>query len=347
MELLRSDLVKKAREKIAIVDSLSTLESLKAEFLGPNGVIRKASQAVRELSPSERPAFGRQLNTLKDAIESLFVSKAQELSDRNLLSQLPQSLDITLNARDSWRGSIHPLTQVREELETIFHHIGFVTVDGPEVETEWFCFDALNTPPSHPARDAMDTFFLPEDVTMRTTSKHADERYILRSHTSTVQIRTMLKEKPPLRVVSPGRTFRRDTVDATHSANFHQFEALYVDEHVSVCDLYATLDYALKRFFGKNTRTRLRPSFFPFTEPSFEMDFRAQNIGKLSDQWIEVLGCGLVDPNVFEAVGIDPTRYTGFAAGFGIERLAMLRYGIDDVRLFYQNDLRFLDQFAR
>lgn len=344
MEQLRSDLVEEVRVKIATVANFSALEALKAEYLGPNGVIRKASQTVRQLPPEERPTFGQQLNTIKNAIEALFASKTQTLSDQRLLDQLPKDLDVTLNGRDPWRGTVHPLTQVREELEAIFHDMGFVTVDGPEIETEWYCFDALNTPPSHPARDAMDTFFLPE-VDIATTSKHANERYLLRSHTSTVQIRTMLREKPPLRVVSPGRTFRRDTVDATHSANFHQFEALYVDEQVSVCDLYATLDTTFKCFFGKNTQTRLRPSFFPFTEPSFEMDFRAPNIGKLSDQWIEVLGCGLVDPNVLQAVGINPEHYSGFAAGFGIERLAMLRYGIDDVRLFYQNDLRFLDQF--
>lgn len=344
MEQLRSDLVEEVRVKIATVASFSALEALKADYLGPNGVIRKASQTVRQLPPEERPAFGQQLNTIKNAIEALFASKTQTLSDQRLLDQLPKNLDVTLNGRDSWRGTVHPLTQVREELEAIFHDMGFVTVDGPEIETEWYCFDALNTPPSHPARDAMDTFFLPE-ADIATTSKHANERYLLRSHTSTVQIRTMLREKPPLRVVSPGRTFRRDTVDATHSANFHQFEWLYVDEHVSVCDLYALLDHAMKCFFGSGTQIRLRPSFFPFTEPSFEMDFRVRNIAKLDQEWIEILGCGMVDPAVLEAVKIDSKKYSGYAGCFGIERLAMLRYGIDDVRLFYQNDLRFLDQF--
>jgi phenylalanyl-tRNA synthetase alpha chain len=271
--------------------------------------------------------------------------KLEALEVGLLRQKMGESIDVTLNARARMGGGIHPLTKLCYRLEEIFHRIGFITVDGPEIETEWFCFDALNTPDSHPAREVMDTFFLPEGVSVRTTTKHNRERYLLRSHTSTVQIRTMLKETPPIRVIVPGRVFRRDVTDATHSANFHQCEVLCVDENVTVCDLKSILDYFLKALFGPETETRLRLSFFPFTEPSFEVDFRSSHLGKLSHQWIEILGCGMVDPNVLEAVGIDPEKYSGFAVGFGLERLAMLTYGIDDVRLFYQNDLRFLGQF--
>lgn len=346
MQTLDPTLIEKIREALAAIENLPSLENLKAQYLGPKGVIRNAMKSMAQLSAEERPAFGKKINAIRESIESLFINKATELANHALLEKYGAPVDITLNSRDNLRGNLHPLTKVRKMLEDIFHDIGFATVDGPEIETEWYCFDALNTPPTHPARDVMDTFFLPDDYQVVTTNKHGNERYLLRSHTSTVQIRTMLNQKkPPIRIIAPGRTFRRDTVDATHSANFHQIEALYVDKNVTVCDLKATLNYFLRSLFGKNTEIRLRPSFFPFTEPSFEVDFRSPNLGKLSDQWIEILGCGMVDPNVFENVDIDASTYTGFAIGCGIERLAMLLYGIDDVRLFYQNDLRFLDQF--
>lgn len=333
-----------AEEKIKAATSTVALEEIKASYLGPNGTLRKMMQSMPALPKEERPEFGKEINALKNEIELLLTKKLQFFADTALFQKFGERPDVTLTGRRI-EGKLHPLTAIRERLETIFSQMGFVIADGPEIETEWFCFDALNTPESHPARDVMDTFFLPDRVEGVTTTKHDQERYLLRSHTSTVQIRTMLKEKPPIRIVAPGRTFRRDTIDATHSANFHQIEALYVDEQVTICDLKATLDYLLKALFGSETQTRLRPSFFPFTEPSFEVDFRAPNLGKLSDQWIEILGCGMVDPEVFKAVGIDSRKWTGFAAGLGLERLAMLLYGIDDVRMFYQNDLRFLDQF--
>jgi phenylalanyl-tRNA synthetase alpha chain len=224
--------------------------------------------------------------------------------------------------------------------------MGYSIAEGTEIETEWFCFDALNTPPHHPARNEQDTFYLPHDRQVGNVSRRDKERYILRSQTSTVQIRTMLSEHPPLRIVSPGRVFRRDTPDATHSANFHQYEGLHVDRHVSFADMKNTLFFFLQELFGDRVEMRLRPSFFPFTEPSFEVDIQSPSMGKLSHQWVEIIGCGLVDPEVFRAVGYDPEEWSGFAFALGLERIAMFLYGIDDIRHFYRNDQRFLMQFA-
>ncbi|MDR2812658.1 MAG: phenylalanine--tRNA ligase subunit alpha [Puniceicoccales bacterium] len=346
MPVLNDHLIEEIREKIATIGTFPALEELKATYLGPHGILRDMMKQMKDLVPEERAELGKKVNYLKNEIETLLVEKLEELEAQALRQKMGDPIDISLDTRKYFSGNLHPLTKTRQRVEEIFNGLGFCTVDGPEIETEWYCFDALNTPLSHPARDVMDTFFMPQDIRVATTSKYGTERYLLRSHTSTVQIRTMLKERPPIRIISPGRTFRRDTTDATHSANFHQFEALYVDENVTVSDLKATLDYFLKALFGPKTETRLRPSFFPFTEPSFEVDFRSTGLGKLSSQWIEILGCGMVDPNVLEAVEIDPNRHSGFAAGLGLERLTMLLYGIDDVRLFYQNDLRFLEQFA-
>ena len=259
--------------------------------------------------------------------------------------KLGPAIDPTLPSTDSSGGGLHPLTQIREEIISVFRKIGFSVVEGTEAETEWFCFDALNTPADHPARDEQDTLFFDKDAQFANVSKKNDERYLLRTHTSSVQIRTMLERKPPIRVLAPGRVFRRDTVDATHTPNFHQVEGLYVDEKVTVKDLKAILDYLLRSLFGEKVQTRLRPSFFPFIEPSFEVDLISPNFGKLSNQWIEIVGCGLVDPKVFESVDLNPEEWSGFSFGLGIERAAMLRYGIDDIRHFYQNDLRFLNQF--
>ncbi|MDR3317381.1 MAG: phenylalanine--tRNA ligase subunit alpha [Puniceicoccales bacterium] len=345
MQLLNDDLISEVMKKLEQIASIAAFKDLKASYLGTNGVLRNAIKQMSHLSPEERPEFGKKINHFKTRIEDLFQKKLLVLETATLRKKMGNPIDISLNSRERVTGMEHPLTVICHRLEEIFNQIGFVTADGTEIETEWFCFDALNTPDSHPAREVMDTFFLSDDIDMQTTTKHAKERYLLRAHTSTVQIRTMLSETPPIRVVVPGRVFRRDTTDATHSANFHQCEILCVDKNITICDLKSVLDYFLKALFGPKTKTRLRPSFFPFTEPSFEVDFYSPNLGKLSHQWIEILGCGMVDPNVFEAVNIDPYQYSGFAAGVGIERLAMLTHGIDDVRLFYQNDLRFLEQF--
>ncbi|MDR2982052.1 MAG: phenylalanine--tRNA ligase subunit alpha, partial [Puniceicoccales bacterium] len=232
------------------------------------------------------------------------------------------------------------------EIIGVFRKLGFTVAEGPEIESEWYCFDALNTPDNHPARDMQDTLFLPPEARCADAPKKGNEAYVLRSHTSTVQIRTMLKQQPPIRIIAPGRCFRRDTVDATHSANFHQIEGLWVDKNVTLRDLKSVLDFFVREVFGTGVQTRLRPSFFPFTEPSFEMDIKSPNLGRLSDQWLEIMGCGLVDPNVFQNVGYDTTQWSGLAFGMGLERIAMLLHGIDDIRHFYANDLRFLRQFA-
>jgi phenylalanyl-tRNA synthetase alpha chain len=223
---------------------------------------------------------------------------------------------------------------------------GFAVAEGPEVETEFYCFDALNTPPEHPARDMQDTYYLPGATLFGNIQRKGNERYLLRTHTSTVQIREMMKKKPPIRIVSPGRCFRRDTTDATHSASFHQLECLAVDQNISVKDLKAILDYVFKSLLGKESRVRFRPHFFPYTEPSFEVDFYSGHLPKVGKEWVEIGGCGMVDPNVFKSVGYDPEVWTGYAFGFGLERIAMILSGVDDIRYFYQNDIRFLHQFA-
>ncbi|MBP3358580.1 MAG: phenylalanine--tRNA ligase subunit alpha, partial [Opitutales bacterium] len=254
--------------------------------------------------------------------------------------------DISMPNIDIQRGTIHPLTLTIRKICDIFKRAGFTVAEATNLETEWFCFDALNTPADHPARDAQDTLFMPRNTVATNVPKHADELYLLRSHTSSVQIRAMLKEGAPIRILAPGRAFRRDTVDATHSANFHQIEGLYVDKNVRLTDLKGALDYLFKNLFGASAKTRLRPSFFPFTEPSFEVDFMSADLGKLSNKWIEILGCGMVDPNVIRNVGLDPEVYTGYAFGLGVERIAMLMHSIDDIRHFYANDTRFLKQFG-
>jgi phenylalanyl-tRNA synthetase alpha chain len=302
-------------------------------------------KGMKDLTKEERPVFGKKINEIKNELESIFARIRDRVEEAELQKKLGPAIDPTLPSPDMSGGGLHPLTLVRNEIVQIFNKIGFSVVEGTEAETEWFCFDALNTPDDHPARDEQDTLFFPEDREFSNVKKKNDERYLLRTHTSSVQIRTMLERKPPIRVIAPGRVFRRDTVDATHSANFHQVEGLYIDKNVTVSDLKAILDYLLKSLFGEKVKTRLRPSFFPFTEPSFEVDLISPNLGKLSNQWIEIMGCGIVDPNVFDSVGIDAHEWSGFAFGLGVERIAMLRHGIDDIRHFYQNDLRFLNQF--
>lgn len=338
-------IVTQAEEGASHLNSLPEFESFKAKFLGPNGALTQAAKGIGKLSAEDRPKVGKLINEVKSQIELTLATAFTRIEDAELAKKLGPSIDPSLPSPDGQMGTIHPLTQVRRKIDNIFRKIGFTVAEGPEIESEWYCFDALNTPDDHPARDAQDTLYFPAGTEFSNISRKAKERYVLRTHTSSVQIRTLLKEAPPLRIISPGRAFRRDTVDATHSANFHQVEGLYVDRNVTVKDLKAALDYFLHELFGKDIKTRLRPSFFPFTEPSFEVDFSSPNLGKLSNQWIEIMGCGIVDPEVFKSVALNPTEWTGFAFGMGLERIAMILYGIDDIRYFYQNDLRFLKQF--
>jgi len=323
-------------------------EQYKATISGPKGRLTDAMKGMKDVPKADKPAVGKLINEAKMAVEAALATALERIALAERQAKLGPPVDVTLplpmNGLE--RGMLHPLTQTRRRMEAVFRRAGFTVAEGPEAETEWFCFDALNTPEDHPARDEQDTLFFPQEATFGNVAKRGGERHILRSHTSTVQIRTMLAEAPPLRIISPGRVFRRDTADATHSANFHQCEGLYVDTKVTVVDLKALLDYFVAELFGEGSTVRLRPSFFPFTEPSFELDMMTPNLGRLSNKWIELGGCGMVDPAVFTAVRYDPEQWTGYAFGMGIERIAMILHGIDDIRHFYANDLRFLKQFA-
>ncbi len=338
-------LVKQAESGQNAVSTRAELADFKATFVGPNGSLTTVSKGIGKLPNDQKPVFGKKINEVKQRLEGIFSSIQDKIEAVEFEARMGPAVDPSLPVAESQPGTEHPLTQAREQIIGIFRQIGFTVVEGPELETEFFCFDALNTPASHPARDMQDTYYLPGDFRLHGEQKRDDESFILRPHTSAVQIRTMAKRKPPVRILSPGRCFRRDIVDATHSANFHQVEGLYVDREVNIRDLKAVLDHFVQELFGSDTRTRFRPSFFPFTEPSFEMDVQSTNLGKLSGRWIEILGCGMVDPNVFSHVGYDAEEVSGYAFGMGVERIAMILHGIDDIRHFYQNDLRFLQQF--
>lgn len=347
MDQQLSTMVERVGQSLPATRNAAALEALKATVFGPRGEFTEARKKMATLPPGEKPAFGKALNEAKNKLEALFEEAAQTLEEQSLRNRFGPPVDVTLPSPDPAPGSLHPLTRVREHILGIFRRLGFSVAEGTDVETEYFCFDALNTPADHPARDLHDTYYLKGSTRLANVSRQTDrERYLLRTHTSSVQVRTMLETSPPVRIVSPGRCFRRDTADATHSANFHQIEGLYVDEGVTVRDLKALLDHFMRELLGPAAKTRFRPHFFPYTEPSFEVDFSAAHLGKVGSNWIEIMGCGMVDPAVFEAVGYDRERYTGFAFGLGIERVAMILYGIDDIRYFYQNDLRFLRQFA-
>ncbi|MEZ7844319.1 MAG: phenylalanine--tRNA ligase subunit alpha [Opitutales bacterium] len=334
------------RDNAPNIQTRVEFEAFKATISGPKGSLTDVMKSMGKVPKEEKPAMGKLINEAKNAVTAAFDEVIARLEAAELAAKLGPAIDPTLPCPDLDRGTLHPISQVREEMVELFRRIGFSVAEATEVETEHYCFDALNIPSDHPARDMQDSYYLPDDLKVNNVAKHADEKYLLRTHTSTVQIRTMLKQQPPIRIVAPGRCFRRDTPDATHSANFHQIEGLYVDKDVTLLDLKATLDHFVKTIFGPKAKTRLRPSFFPFTEPSFEMDFFSPDLGKLSNKWLEIMGCGMVDPEVFKAVGIDPEVYTGYAFGMGIERIAMILQGVDDIRYYYQNDVRFLKQFA-
>ena len=342
-----SALLAKAAAELPALAARPDFEAAKARFVGPNGELTALMKQMGTVPKEQRPAMGKLINETKTQLQSLLDAALARVEASEFTAQLGPAVDPTLPSPDAGPGAYHPLTLVREEMCRILRKVGFTVADGPEVETEYYCFDALNTPSDHPARDAQDTFYLPEFARFANVSKKTPgEKYLLRTHTSSVQIRTMLKGSPPIRIVSPGRVYRRDTTDATHSANFHQLECLYVDRNVTVRDLKALLDYIFESLLGKETKTRFRTHYFGYTEPSFEVDLSAKHLPKVKKEWIEIGGCGMVDPTVFAGVGYDPEVWTGYAFGMGLERLAMLLYGIDDIRYFYQNDLRFLRQFA-
>jgi phenylalanyl-tRNA synthetase alpha chain len=342
-----SALLAKAAAELPSLKTRPEFEAAKARYVGPHGELTALMKQMGALPKEQKPVVGKLINEAKTQLQAQLDAALARIADAELAAQLGPAVDPTLPSPDAGPGTRHPLTLVREEMCRILRKVGFSVADGPEVETEFYCFDALNTPADHPARDAQDTFYFPDSARFGNVSKkNRAEKYLLRTHTSSVQIRTMLKGPPPIRIVSPGRVYRRDTTDATHSANFHQLECLYVDKGVTVRDLKALLDFIFASLLGKDTKTRFRPHYFSYTEPSFEVDLSAKHLPKVNKEWIEIGGCGMVDPAVFEAVGYDPEAWSGYAFGMGLERLAMLLYGIDDIRYFYQNDLRFLKQFA-
>jgi len=332
---LRDDIEPLKEEALAELKAaadLAGLEQAKGAWLGAHGKFTTLMKQLGGLPREERPAVGKLFNQAKEALEASVAERRRELE---LKAALPQErTDFTLPGRRRPLGKLHPLTQVTEEIVRSFRKIGFAVADGPEVETDYYCFDALNTPADHPARDVQDTFYL-----------QGTDGQLLRTHTSSVQIRVMKKQAPPVRIIVPGRVYRRDTPDATHNPTFHQIEGLYVDRGVTVGDLKGTVEYVFRQLLGEETRIRFRPHYFSYTEPSLEIDFSNGLTKKMGQEWLEIAGCGMVHPQVFENVGYDAEQWTGWAFGFGIERIAMIRYGINDIRLFYENDLRFLRQF--
>jgi phenylalanyl-tRNA synthetase alpha chain len=292
------------------------------------------------LSKEEKPVAGKRINQAKSELEQALATRRDALELQAALPRTPT--DFTLPGRRRALGKLHPLTRVTEDIVRSFRKIGFVVADGPEVEDDYHCFDALNTPADHPARDSQDTFYLGQPVQ---TGAASPAPWLLRTHTSSVQIRIMKSQPPPVRILVPGRVFRRDNADATHNPTFQQVEGLYVDRDVTVGDLKGTVEFVFKELMGSDTKIRFRPHYFSYTEPSFEIDFASPLTRKMGKDWLEIAGCGMVHPQVFENVGYDPEIWSGWAFGFGIERIAMIRYGIDDIRLFYENDLRFLRQF--
>ena len=317
----------------------ATLEQIKVRYLGKKGELTAVLRGMGSLTPEERPKIGQLANEIRESIEAAIAKKVQEAQAKALERKLKaEKVDVTMPGTALPAGHIHPLTKVRRDLEDIFIGMGFQVVEGPEVELDYYNFQALNIPENHPARDTQDTFYITDKI-------------LLRSQTSPVQVRTMEHMKPPIRIISPGRVYRSDALDSTHSPLFHQLEGLVVDKGITMGDLKGTLETFAKKMFGENTRIRFRPHHFPFTEPSAEVDASCFVCGGKGcrlckgEGWIEILGAGMVHPFVLSNCGIDPEEYSGFAFGLGIERITMISRGIDDIRLFYENDQRFLDQF--
>ena len=323
--------------EIAAAENGAALEAVRIKYFGRQGSLAQLGEGMKTVSKEERPLVGRRLNEVRQALTNALEARAGQFTaaqESDALAGLDLSLPGTVGLPS---GSLHPLTQLLDRAVQIFRRMGFALADGPDVDDEWHCFDALNTPADHPARNEQDTFYLPDGR-------------LLRTHTSTVQIRTMETQPPPVRIIAPGAAYRRDEVDATHLAQFNQLEGLYVDGDVSLADLKGTLEFFFRELFGPKTAVRFRPHFFPFTEPSFEIDVKSDALK--GGKWLEVAGCGMVDPAVFQAVNTkrgdeayDPETVTGFAFGFGLDRLTMILTGLPDVRLLVENDVRLLEQF--
>lgn len=336
METQIEQLRVEALSAVAEASDAGALKEVRVRFLGKTGSVSLLSEGMRTLSKEERPLMGKLLNDLRGAVSAALVEKESALAALADASALA-SVDASLPGTAPEAGSLHPLSLLVDRAVQIFRRLGFAIADGPDIETEWHCFDALNTPADHPARNEQDTFYL------------TDGR-LLRTHTSSIQIRSMVENPPPIRIIAPGAAYRRDEVDATHLAQFTQMEGLYVAPGVSLADLKGTIEFFFRELFGSDTEIRFRPHFFPFTEPSYEIDLKTDALG---GKWIELAGCGMVDPAVFEAVNkqrgdnaYDPEKVSGFAFGFGLDRLAMNLTGVSDIRMLTENDLRFLSRFT-
>lgn len=332
-------ILEESKVELEKASSLQEAEETRIKVLGKKGALTEILRSMGQLSPDERKELGLAANQVRGEIEQLLADKVNSLKEKEKEAKFKaEAIDVTEPGKVFSLGTKHPLTVTMEEIAKVFKSMGFSLTEGPEVETVFNNFDALNAGPYHPARDWTDTFYINDDV-------------LLRTQTSPVQVRTLMNQKPPIRVFAPGRTFRCDTADATHSPMFHQVEGLVVDEGITMADLKGVLDSFAKQLFGSDTRTKFRPHHFPFTEPSAEMDVSCFKCGGKGCRvckgsgWIEILGCGMVHPNVLKVGGVDTEKYTGFAFGLGVERVAMLKYGIDDIRLFYENDMRFIEQF--
>ncbi len=333
------NITNEAKNAIQQALDLQALNDLRVKYLGKKGELTLVLRGMGEVAPEERPVIGSLINEAKEEIENLIKQKEGNLKNAQMNEQLKkETIDVTFPSKQKSIGSIHPITKIIDEVKEIFLGLGYEVADGPEIETAHYNFDQLNTPIGHPARDLQDTFYITDDI-------------VLRSQTSPVQARVMETKKPPIKIICPGAVYRSDSVDATHSPVFHQIEGLVIDKHITMADLKGTLEIFAKKCLGENTKIRFRPHHFPFTEPSAEADVSCFVCGGKGcrvckgEGWIELLGCGMVHPNVLRNCGISPEEYSGFAFGFGVERIAMAKYGIDDMRLLYENDVRFLKQF--
>ena len=341
MEKDLNELKVQAEEKVHAAGDEKALQDAKVFFLGKKGKLTAILRSMKDLSAAERPVIGALANTVRTDVEAVIAAKAAELKAKRLEERIQsETVDITLPARHQKEGHILPLDKALREIMKSFKRMGYSVEEGPEIEQDYYNFECLNLPKDHPARDMQDSFYITPEI-------------LLRTHTSPVQARTLRKHEPnsPIRMIAPGRVFRSDEVDATHSPSFHQIEGLIIDKNISFADLKGTLEVFAKELFGEDTKTKFRPHHFPFTEPSAEMDVSCFKCGGKGCRfckgsgWIEILGCGMVHPHVLEMCGIDPEEYTGFAFGVGLERIALLKYEIDDMRLLYENDIRFLKQF--
>ncbi len=329
----------RAAQQLSSVISLEKIEEFRVQYLGKKGELTALMKGMGKLSAEERPVMGQLANEVRTFLEEQVESRKAALEAQAENDKIAkETIDVTMPGTQQIQGKKHPLTAVLDDLKDIFIGMGFSIAEGPEVELDYYNFEALNLPKDHPARDTQDTFYIDEDV-------------LLRTQTSSVQIRVMEQQKPPIRIIAPGRVYRSDAVDATHSPVFHQIEGLVIDKNITMADLKGTLETFVHELYGNDTRLRFRPHHFPFTEPSAEVDISCFNCGGKGcnvckgEGWIEILGCGMVHPKVLSICNIDPEEYSGFAFGIGLERVAMFRYGISDMRLFYENDVRFLEQF--